>query len=280
MPVLGPAQAGLKAEKSGAPGEGDIIPGIALSEGQPGDMKVRIEVVLLIWSAPVLAQQASIDSGPVVFRRDCAFCHGRDGGGGESGPDLTRSKLVGDDKGGSTIGPLVREGRPDRGMPAFHLSDEDLAGVVAFLHAQATKAEANKGGRKGVDEADLLTGNAEAGKRYFEQACARCHSVTGDLAGLAGRLHGLRLEERMLYPRNAKSTVTVTLPDGETLSGELVYLDEFTVALKEASGKHRSWRTTDVKYTVSSPAEAHVELLPKYTDEDVHNLVAYLETLR
>jgi cytochrome c oxidase cbb3-type subunit 3 len=243
-------------------------------------MKVRIEVVLLIWSACATAQQASIDAGQAVFRRDCGFCHGRDGGGGESGPDLTRSKVVGDDQAGSTIGPVVREGRPDRGMPAFHLSDEELAGVVAFLHSQKTKAEKNKGGRKGVDEADLLTGDAEAGKRYFEQACVRCHSATGDLAGLTKRLRGLRLEERMLYPRGAKSTVTVTLGDGETASGELAYLDEFTVALKDASGKHRSWRTADVKYTVSSPAEAHVELLPKYTDEDVHNLMAYLETLR
>jgi cytochrome c oxidase cbb3-type subunit 3 len=236
--------------------------------------------VLLIWSASAVAQNASIENGQTVFRRDCAFCHGRDGGGGESGPDLTRSKLVGDDRDGATIGPVIRNGRPDRGMPTFHLSDQEMAGVVAFLHSQKTKAEANKGGRKGVDEADLLTGNADAGKRYFDQSCAGCHSATGDLAGLTKRLRGLRLEERMLYPRGAKSTATVTLRGGETISGQLAYLDEFTVALKDASGKYRSWRTADVKYTVSSPAEAHVELLPKYTDEDVHNLMAYLATLR
>jgi cytochrome c oxidase cbb3-type subunit 3 len=243
-------------------------------------MKARLGVLLLIWTASALAQQALIDTGQAVFRRDCAFCHGRDGGGGESGPDLTRSKLVGEDKAGSTIGPVIREGRPDRGMPAFHLSEQELAGVVAFLHNQKAKLDANKGGRKGVDEADLLTGNAEAGKRYFDQECARCHSATGDLAGLTKRLRGLRLEQRMLYPRGAKSTVSVKLRDGETVSGELAYLDEFTVALKDASGKHRSWRTADVKYTLSSPAEAHVELLPKYTDEDIHNLMTYLETLR
>ena len=243
-------------------------------------MKLRFEGVLLIFSVSALAQQPPADAGQAVFRRDCAFCHGRDGGGGESGPDLTRSKLVGDDNAGSAIGPVVREGRPDRGMPAFHLTDQELAGVVAFLHARKAKAEADKGGRKGVDEADLLTGNAEAGQKYFEHACAACHSPTGDFAGLTKRLRGLRLEERMLYPRGAKSTVTVTLPDGESFSGELSYLDEFTVALKDAGGKHRSWPAAGVKYSVSSPAEAHQELLPKYTDEDVHNLMAYLETLR
>lgn len=243
-------------------------------------MRARIGLVLLIWSAAAAAQDGSTADGQAVFRRDCAFCHGRDGGGGESGPDLTRSKLVGDDKAGSTIGPVIRNGRPDHGMPAFHFSDQELASVVAFLHSQKARAETNKGGRKGVDEADLLTGNAEVGKQYFDQKCAQCHSATGDLAGLTKRLRGLRLEERMLYPRGAKSTVTVALPNGETVSGELAYLDEFTVALKDASGKHHSWRTGDVKYTVSSPAEAHVDLLPKYTDEDVHNLMAYLETLR
>lgn len=242
-------------------------------------MTARIAVILLIWSAAAAAQDTSIENGQAVFRRDCAFCHGRDGGGGESGPDLTRSRLVGDDQAGSTIGPVIRNGRPDQGMPAFHLSDQDFAAVVAFIHKQKEKADANKGGRKGVDEADLLTGDAEAGKRYFDQACANCHSPTGDLAGISKRVRGLRLEERMLYPRGAKSTVTVTLPNGETVSGELAYLDEFTVALKEAGGKYRSWRTEDVKYTVSSPAEAHVDLLPKYTDEDIHNLMAYLEKL-
>jgi cytochrome c oxidase cbb3-type subunit 3 len=243
-------------------------------------MKARIGLILLLGTLSAAAQDPSIEAGQTVFRRDCSFCHGRDGGGGESGPDLTRSKLVADDKAGSTIAPVIRNGKPDRGMPAFHLTEQELTGVVAFIHAQKTRAEANKGGRKGVDEADLLTGNADAGKRYFDQSCARCHSATGDFAGLAKRLHGLRLEELMLYPRGAKSTVTVTTRAGETVAGELAYLDEFTVAVKEPSGKHRSWRTSDVKYTVSSPAEAHVELLPKYTDDDIHNLVTYLHTLR
>ena len=243
-------------------------------------MTVRIGIVLLIWSAAAAAQGGPVETGQTVFRRDCAFCHGRDGGGGESGPDLTRSKLVGDDQAGSTIGPVVREGRPDHGMPAFHLSEQELAGIVAFLHSQKEKAQKNQGGRKGVDESDLQTGNADAGKQYFDQTCSRCHSATGDLAGITKRLRGLRLEQRMLYPRNTKSTLTVTLADGKTVSGELTYLDEFTVALKDTDGKHRSWRTEDVKYAVSSPAEAHLELLPKYSDDDVHNLMAYLETLR
>jgi cytochrome c oxidase cbb3-type subunit III len=223
---------------------------------------------------------AAVERGQSVFARDCAFCHGRDAGGGESGPDLTRSKLVGEDTAGSTIAPVIRNGRPDHGMPPFNLPEQDVAGLVAFIHSQKTKAEAQKGGRRGVDVADLQTGDAAAGKQYFATACASCHSPTGDLSGVATRLKGLRLEQRMLYPRGVKATVTVTLPGGETVKGILAYRDEFTVALRDAAGKYRSWSADAVKYMVSDPAEGHVELLPKYSDADVHNLMAYLQTLQ
>ncbi len=139
-----------------------------------------------------------------------------------------------------------------------------------------------KGGRRGVDEADLQTGNAEAGKKYFNGAgkCASCHSPTGDLAGIASRLKGLKLEQRMLNPGNASAKVTVTLPSGQTVTGRLAYHDEFTVGLKDANGWYRSWPADSVRFTIDAPAEAHVELLGKYTDDDIHNLMAYLQTLR
>jgi cytochrome c oxidase cbb3-type subunit 3 len=129
---------------------------------------------------------------------------------------------------------------------------------------------------------DLQTGHAEAGKRYFEGAggCATCHSPTGDLAGIASRYKGLELEEQMLYPKHAKSRVTVRLASGQTITGTLDYLDEFTVGLIDPTGSYRSWRTSDVQYKVDAPVTAHVDLLSKYKDADIHNLMAYLQTLR
>jgi len=230
---------------------------------------------------PVLAEK-----GAPLFRQDCSFCHGRDAGGGESGPDLTRSKLVASDVNGDKIGAVVRNGRPDKGMPRFDLSEDQVASLVAFVHTQRDKALAGgrrgAGGRKGVDAEDLQTGNVEAGKRYFEGAggCTNCHSATGDLAGIASRYKGLQLEEQMLYPKHAKSKVSVTLASGQTISGTLGYLDEFTVGLIDGSGWYRSWRTRDVQYKVDAPVKAHVDLFSKYTDDDVHNLMAYLQTLR
>lgn len=227
-----------------------------------------------------------VEQGAALFRQDCSFCHGRDATGGESGPDLTRSKLVAADVNGDKIASVVRNGRPEKGMPPFDRTDQQIASLVAFIHsrqsAAASSGRRSNGGRKGVDPEDLQTGNAAAGKKYFDGTggCANCHSPTGDLAGIASRYKGLELEERMLYPHHAKSKVTVTLASGHEISGTLAYLDEFTVALTDSDGVYQSWRTRDVKYKVGAPVEAHVELFSKYTDDDVHNLMAYLQTLR
>ena len=225
---------------------------------------------------------ALVESGQSTFLQNCAFCHGRDAGGGETGPDLTSSKLVADDNHGDKIGAVVRNGRPEKGMPRFSLPDEQINGLVAFIHTQKTKAESQVGGRRGVDVEDLQTGNAEAGKQYFNGPgkCSTCHSPTGDLAGIATRYAGLKLEQRLLYPEGATADVTVTLPSGEKLAGKLAYHDEFIVGLRDSSGWYHSWPVDQVKYTVHAPAEAHAELLAKYTDDDIHNLMAYLQTLR
>jgi cytochrome c oxidase cbb3-type subunit 3 len=195
---------------------------------------------------------------------------------------LTRSALVAGDARGDKIGPVVRGGRTEKGMPAFNLSDGDLNAIVAFIYDQKTKAESEAGGRRGVDIADLQTGNAEAGKQYFNNACAKCHSTSGDFSGIARRLQGLPLLQRMLYPapNNAEVRVTVTLRPGQTVTGKLAYRDEFTIALKDSSGAYRSWPASQVKFTVDDPLQAHTDQLGKYTDEDMHNVLAYLQTLR
>jgi cytochrome c oxidase cbb3-type subunit 3 len=240
---------------------------------------------VLLGSVSLMSAQnaaALAERGGPVFLQQCAFCHGRDAGGGEDGPDLTRSKLVATDVGGDLIAPVIREGRPEKGMPRFSLPEGEVGALVAFIHDQKTKAEALVGKRRGVDAADLQTGNVEAGKSYFNGAgrCSTCHSPTGDLAGVAKRFEGLKLEQQMLYPKGAKSKITVTLASGEKITGELAYQDEFTVGLRDASHKYRSWSTKKVKFSIDAPVEAHAEMLAKYTDDDIHNLMAYIQTLR
>jgi mono/diheme cytochrome c family protein len=243
-------------------------------------------------STPVVAgppgkggQQLSGDAaaGQILFQQNCAFCHGRDAMGGETGPDLTQSKIVLGDKDGSSISAVVHEGRSDpKKMPAFTFSNQETMTLVAFIRARVAAAASMKGNRRGVDVSDLQTGNVEAGKKYFNGAggCSKCHAPSGDLAGIARKYEGLRLEEQMLYPRDAKSTVVVTLPSGQEISGVLAYKDEFVIGMRDGEGSYHSWRVEDVKFKVNSPVEAHVEQFPKYTDDDVHNLMAYLQTLK
>jgi cytochrome c oxidase cbb3-type subunit 3 len=240
--------------------------------------------------SPAIVEQ--IQAGKTLFAAQCSFCHGRDAAGGEGGPDLTASALVEQDVQGDKIGPVVRNGRLDKGMPAFQHTDEELAAIVAFIHDR--KAKAKEGRRRTVDVTDLQTGNAEAGMRYFNGAggCAKCHSPSGDLAGIAVKLQGLELLKRMLYRENGRAsestpgssgaipTATVTLPSGQTVTGKLAYRDEFTIALLDPSGWYRSWPVAQVKFTVMNPLEAHIEQLGKYSDEDMHNVLAYLQTLR
>jgi cytochrome c oxidase cbb3-type subunit 3 len=229
-----------------------------------------------------IASKELVESGKTLFQQQCGFCHGRDAGGGETGPSLVDSELVKNDKTGTGIASVVHNGRPEKGMPKFDLSDTAMAGVVAFIYSQQA-ASATNGKRRGVLPADLQTGNAALGKQYFEGPgrCSTCHSPTNDLAHVGTRLVGLKLEQRMLYPERIKAKATVTLPGGKSFSGEVAYNDEFTIALRDGDGRYRSWpKTKSLKVQIDAPAEAHAELLSKYTDGDIHNLMAYLQTLK
>ncbi|MBV8437980.1 MAG: c-type cytochrome [Silvibacterium sp.] len=222
------------------------------------------------------------EAGGILFQQNCAFCHGRDTQGGESGPDLTQSRVVRRDRGGDQISQVVRNGRPEKKMPAFHFSDQQMHSLVAFIHEEQAKAVSKPGGRRGVEVSDLQTGNVNAGRDYFNGAgrCATCHSTTGDLAGIASKYEGLQLEQQMLYPTEARSHATVTLPSGEQVTGTVAYRDEFTIALRDTDGNYRSWAIGKVKYKLDAPVNAHVELFSQYSDDDIHNLMAYLQTLR
>lgn len=246
------------------------------------------------------ASSQQIRMGRDVFSAQCTFCHGPDGRGGQGGgTDLMTSPLVARDVTGQRMRFVIRNGRGERGMPAFSFPNSELTAVVAFIHdlkaktSHEAKGKEKPGGRRTVDVTDLQTGNPEAGRQYFEGAggCAKCHSPTGDLAGVASRLQGLELLERMLYPggRRRASTSTPTqhsatarveLPSGQTVTGPVAYRDEFTIAIVDESGWYRSWPASQVKFTVTNPLDAHAEQLRKYTDDDMHNVLAYLQTLR
>ena len=244
-------------------------------------MIIRSSLVIAVAVTAFAQQHTPSPRGSKEFGQSCGFCHGEDATGARA-PDLVRSPLVNRDSGGDLIAPVIRNGRPDQGMPAIPLSDNVIQDIVAFLH-QRIKEAANSsrvGGDYPLER--LLTGNADDGRAYFNGAgkCVSCHSPTGDLAGIAKKYAPLILEERLLAPRRALTAATVTTASGEQIAGRIDHLDEFTISLRDASGWYHSWDRGQVKVEVHDPLQVHRELLAKYTDSDIHNLFAYLETLK
>ncbi len=171
-------------------------------------------------------------------------------------------------------------------MPAFQLNDAELIPIVGFLHRQMDQASTLGGGRRSVEPEDLATGNAADGRAYFNGAggCSKCHSPTGDLAGIARRYQGLTLLQRMLYPSGrpapALPKAIFTLASGQTVVAPLTAEDEFTVTVMDPLGAPQTYRRNAVKVKIENPMAAHFEQLGKYTDASMHNVFAYLDTLK
>lgn len=228
------------------------------------------------------ANAVSASAGKTLFQQNCGFCHGADGRGA-SGPDLIRSTLVNHDVNGDLIGQVVRNGRPQKGMPAFPFSDAQVQKVADFLHSEA-KIASTIAGRVPLEYPveKLLVGNAEAGKAYFHGPgkCAQCHSPAGDLAHVATKYKPIDLQSRIVFPSGANSNVTVTDASGRKFEGEQVYTDEFLISLRGRNGWTHTWNRAQVKVETHDPLAAHVALLSVYSDKNIHDLFAYLETLK
>jgi cytochrome c oxidase cbb3-type subunit III len=222
---------------------------------------------------------SAVARGKGDFSASCAFCHGSQATGTEQAPNLLRSQLVLQDRNGDVLGPFLKTGRPASGMPSFaSLSQLQISDIVAFLHARAAEVQSTR-----LPESALLVGDAKAGQAFFDGSghCNTCHSPTGDLAGIGSRLQPLALTTAFLTPPAKQLGVTVTLLSGAVISGTLEYMDEFTVSVTDSSGRYHSWPRQSLRsVNVRDPLAAHKALLPKYTDEDIHNLLAYLVTLK
>jgi cytochrome c oxidase cbb3-type subunit 3 len=226
--------------------------------------------------------QGSAERGGAQFAQTCGFCHGADANGGAEGPNLMRSALVRHDENGNLIGPVIREGRSAKGMPAIPINSSQIADVVAFLHKRLDESDRRSPRKPDYALKLLLTGDAAAGKTFFSGAggCSKCHSPPGDLAGIAKKYAPPDLQARFLYPSGIAKTAIVTTPSGERFEGKLLYADSFRIAIKDAAGWYHSWPRSEVKAEVHNPLMAHQELLSKYTEADMHNMFAYLETLK
>jgi len=239
---------------------------------------------------------AAVERGRTAFGGKCASCHRANarGGQGFSGPDLIRSVLVLQDINGRQIGASLEAGHPDKSAPPIPLTAADITDIATFLHREITFAAE----RTNYQLQYVMTGNAKDGEAYFNGAggCRSCHSPAGDLKGIGARHDGPMLQALIAFgtiagggrgqggagasSRTARKA-TISLPAGESFTGVLVRLTDFDVTIRDDAGMPRSWlRSGNVpKVQVTDPLQGHINLLPKYTDTDIHNLAAYLATL-
>jgi mono/diheme cytochrome c family protein len=238
-----------------------------------------------------------LDRGKGTYGVNCAFCHGSDAGGGEVGPNLLRSSVVLEDQSGELIAPIVHGSRVDKGMPRVDLTEAQIADVAAWLHSLHVAS------RTAADESiNIVTGSAAEGQVAFQKQCSSCHSVTGDLKGFGALMPNPKtLQQTWMLPGGAggrggggfaaapvpglhvpPTTVTVTLPGGSKVTGKLNRIDDFYVGLTEPDGTIQGFTRMGAvpKVELHDPLAAHRELLRTYTDKDIHDITAYLVTVK
>jgi mono/diheme cytochrome c family protein len=200
-----------------------------------------------------------------------------------------RSGLVLNDIKGELIAPVLQNGRPEMGMPKFDLSSTQVADIASFLH---TFRAAGRDPARNAPP-NVLVGDARAGQAYFNAKCASCHSVTGDLKGLGSKIAEPKtLQQTWLMPGAGRGgstvtnvppkTVTVTASAAQKFEGRLERIDDFTVTLVDAGGTSRTFTRngSTPAVEVHDPLRPHKDLLPVYTDKDIHDVTAYLASIK
>jgi len=250
-----------------------------------------------------LADAAVLARGKGLFEANCSACHGVDlRGGQQGGPNLLRSQTVLLDKAGELIGPIVTGGRPTPPagappMPPFALPPEDVKAIAEYLHSVA--AQAGRQGRPPVDQnvppEQVLVGDPAAGRAYFQATCAACHAIDGDLKGFAARMADPReLQNAWVSGGGGRGrgrggggggrpvTATITPASAAPVKGRLLRIDDFSVSVLLEDGTRRTFVRTgaDPKVEVDDPSDAHRKMVMALADRDMHDVTAYLWSLR
>jgi cytochrome c553 len=243
------------------------------------------------WADRPKVDAAAAIRGRSVWVAECITCHGTLARGTDNGPNLIRSLVVLRDRYGSVLGPFLKKGHPTQTSPSSTALTETQA--VDLTHFLRQRIEDTLRGSVAFVPGDILVGDAAAGAKYFsgEGKCTSCHSATGDLGKVATRIpNAVDLQQRMLFPTGrgrgigaagAAITVTITPASGTAMSGTLVQMDDFYISFRDASGVLRSVkRLPTMKVTKSNPLQVHHDLLQSISDTQIHDLVAYLVTLK
>ena len=234
---------------------------------------------------------ALIARGTGLYGVHCRVCHGADlRGGDQGGPNLLRSDTVLNDKAGERIGPVIANGQG--AMPPIRVTTEDARAIAEFIHSVTAKLARQGGPPPGAAPVlNILVGDPAAGETYFKERCGSCHSATGDMKGIGSREptalqnYWISAGGRLAGGRGGRSRpvpVIVTPAQGQKVEGTLVRLDDFYVTVELAEGTQRTFRRDGDQpaITIRDPLAPHIQLLTTLADRDIHNVTAYLVTLK
>lgn len=212
-----------------------------------------------------------------LYRKNCAFCHGQRARGA-TGPSLITSDLVLADDHGEHLVPFLKKGRPEKGMPAFAtMSARQLTDLAELLHLRVEDV-ANRGA---YHVRNILVGNPAKGEAYVKDHCMSCHTGA-TFEHIAGRFRSPeQLQRGWIWPvRDANITARVNTPEG-TISGRVTQLSDFRIMLVDNSGRtHAIDRGAGVVVQMNDPLAAHQQMVTTLANDDMHNVTAYLETLK
>jgi mono/diheme cytochrome c family protein/small nuclear ribonucleoprotein (snRNP)-like protein len=249
------------------------------------------------------ADPAVAARGKAIFDASCSKCHASDLRGTPTGINLVRNQMVLDDQAGEMIGRFLGSPHAKGQAAKMDLTSDQVHDLAIYMHTfQNYRAIVTP---PDINSAILAAGDAKAGQAYFAAHCASCHSVTGDLQGIGTKYSEPRTLQNTIVsgggaggrgggrgggggagsdaaPSRRTITVTLTMANGQKLEGRLVTYDDFLVTFIDSEGTQRTIRRNDgvPKVEVHDPMKAHRDMLLTFQDSDIHNLTAYLVTIK
>jgi cytochrome c oxidase cbb3-type subunit III len=214
-----------------------------------------------------------------TFASTCAGCHGLDGRGGKTAPNIAHNSKL-EHMPDAEISAIITSGIPGTGMPAFHsLGPAKVQALVTYLRILQGQTKTQK-----------LPGDLTRGKSvFFEKGeCSSCHVIRGE-GGFAGpdlTVYGAdrsaaEITDAIIHPKNAADArykvVTVVTRDGQRFRGSIRNEDNFSLQLQAADGSFRFLLRSDVKdleYEEHSMMPADYE--KRLSRTELNDLVSYL----
>jgi mono/diheme cytochrome c family protein len=226
--------------------------------------------------------KAAAARGAPFYEQTCSFCHGPQARGA-TGPGLITSDEVLSDDHGEHLVAFLKKGRPEKGMPAYsNVPEDQLKDIAEFLHLQVEEV-ANRGTYRVLN---ILVGNSDKGHSYVTTHCMSCHSEQS-FSHIGSKFRSPdQLQRGWIWPSRTGNTslaitATVKTEHGETFTGRVTRISDFSIALVGSAGQtHAIDLRPGVEVKMNDPLAPHQELIKTLANDDMHNVTAYLDTLK